>query len=178
VSCHLNQAQVANFGAAYDAFRTNYANNNFNQLNFNLLQQHIGQNPGNQLNSPFWVHMAAGLGSGLFLFDANGCPVNPLDNNPNRKICNDGAPAANFNLNNVKFDLDRMVTANGVPNTSSTRPIIQAGKPRIGASNPELSGPLDAQTIQKLTDPNGGRVLDSWIDANGDAQGAAANFIQ
>jgi hypothetical protein len=178
VSCHLNQAQIANFGAGYDAFRTNYANNNFNQLDFNLLKQHIGQNPGNQLNSPYWVHMAAGLGSGLFLFDADGCPVNPLDNNANRKICNNGAPAANFNLNNVKFDLDRMVTANGVPNTSSTRPIIQAGKPRIGASNPELSGPLDAQTIQKLSDPNGGRVLDSWIDANGDAQGAAANFIQ
>jgi hypothetical protein len=179
VSCHLNQEQIANFGAQYDTFRTNYANNNLAAaLDFNLLKQHIGQNPGNQLNSPFFVHMAAGLGSGMFLFDANGCPVNPLDNNANRKICNDGAPAANFNLNNVRYDADRLVQANGIPNVSSGHPRTEVGaKQRVGATNAEMGGPLDAGTIQKLADPTLGKVLDSWIDANGAAQGGAANYL-
>ncbi len=179
VSCHLNQAQLANFGAQYEAFRTNYTNNNFANLDFNLLQQHIGQNPGNQLNSPIFVHMVAGLGSAMFLFDTDGCPVNPLDNNANRKICPNGAPAANFDVNDVVYDLDRIVEANGLPNSSSAHPMIEGnGSARAGASNPDMAGPLGGRVIQKLTDPVTGKVLDSWLDADGNAQGNAAAFLQ
>jgi hypothetical protein len=49
---------------------------------------------------------------------------------------------------------------------------------RGGSLNQNLSGPLGAQLIQKLTDPNVGVVLDSWIDANGAPQGNAADFVQ
>ena len=179
VSCHLNQAQLANFGAQYEAFRTNYTNNNFANLDFNLLQQHIGQNPGNQLNSPIFVHMVAGLGSAMFLFDTDGCPVNPLDNNANRKICPNGAPAANFDVNDVVYDLDRIVEANGLPNSSSAHPMIEGnGSARAGASNPDMAGPLGGRVIQKLTDPVTGKVLDSWLDADGNPQGNAAAFLQ
>ena len=37
---------------------------------------------------------------------------------------------------------------------------------------------MDAQRLQMLADPNVGLVLDSYIDANGDPQGGAANFLQ
>lgn len=179
VSCHINVDALDNFGAEYDAFLAAYANNDFANLDFNLLQQHIGQNTNNQLNSPIWVHMVAGLGSGLFLFDETGCPVNPLDANANRQYCPDGAPADNFDPNNVVYDLDRLVEFNGVPNSSSAHPRTKLqGAQRIGASNGEMAGPLGAQTLQKLADPNVGRVLDSFLDSNGDAQGGAANFLQ
>ncbi len=179
VACHLNQQQINEFGAEYEAFRTALYNNNYANLNFNLLQEHIGQNTGNQLNSPIWVHMAAGLGSGLFLMDATGCPVNPLDPNANRQYCPNGAPANNFNANNVVYDTDRIVEINGLPNSSSSHPRTYAGgKQRFGSTNPEMAGPLDAQTLTLLADPNGGRVLDSWLDANGAPQGGAANFLQ
>ena len=179
VACHLNQDQVNNFGAQYADFRTNYYNRNYANLDFNLLQQHIGQNPGNQLNSPFFVHMAAGLGTGLFLFDANGCPVNPLDDNANRQYCNNVSPQDQFDVNNVAYDLDRIVELTGVPNSSSAHPRLTGDGPqRIGASNPEMAGPMDAQRLQMLADPNVGLVLDSYIDANGDPQGGAANYLQ
>ena len=80
VACHLTDDAIANHGTDYDAFRTAMATNDFASLDFPTLAQHIGANPGNQQNSPYWVHMVAGLGSGLFLFDENGAPVNPLDN--------------------------------------------------------------------------------------------------
>ncbi|MGE0791254.1 MAG: hypothetical protein AB7S26_36610 [Sandaracinaceae bacterium] len=179
VNCHLNDAQIANFGAAYDQFRTAMATRNYNQLNFNQLQQHIGQNPGNQLNSPLWVHMVAGLGSGLFLFDENGCPVNPLDNNNNRFFCNGTAPAAQFNLNNVAYNLDGFVEPDGTSNTSSSHPAQspRVGTLRSGANNAGMSGPLGRELIQRLTDPQFGIILDSWIDADGQPQGNAANYI-
>lgn len=179
VGCHLNTQAINDFGADYDAFLAAYANNDFANLDFELLQQVIGQNTGNQLNHPIFVHMAAGLGSGLFLFDETGCPVNPLDANANRQYCPDGAPADNFDANNVVYDLDRLVEFNGIPNAGGAHPRTKLqGAQRIGASNGEMGGPLGAQTLQKLADPNVGRVLDSWIDANGNAQGGAANFIQ
>ena len=181
VACHLNTDSINNFGDEYAAFVTAMANNDFANLDFNLLQQHIGQNPGNQLNSPIWVHMVAGLGSGLYLFDETGCPVNPLDNNANRQYCPNGAPAANFDPNNVVYNLDRIVEATGISNASNAHPMKYPGQGqnlRGGALNQNLSGPLGAQVIQKLTDPNQGVILDSWLDANGNAQGNAANFIQ
>ena len=180
VACHLNTDQINNFGAEYQAFYDDYRNGNLANFDFDLLAEHIGQNPGNQLNSPFFVHTAAGLGSGLFLFDANGCPVNPLDNNANRQNCNGNAPADIFDLNNVVYDLDRIVQENGVPNAGSANPMInpRGAQLRAGATNAQMSGPLGGTLIQKLANPQTGRILDSWIDANGNAQGNAANFIQ
>ncbi|MFN3200767.1 MAG: hypothetical protein ACE366_20380 [Bradymonadia bacterium] len=179
VSCHLTQNAIDTFGDEYAEFRDTYYANDFANLDFDLLAEHIGQNPGNQLDSPFWVHMVAGLGTGLFLFDETGCPVNPLDPNANRQYCPDGAPADNFDANDVVYDTDRLVEINGASNVSSAHPIMVDNPPvqRFGASNPEMSGPLPGQMIQKLADPNTGLVLDSWIDADGNAQGAADNYI-
>jgi hypothetical protein len=180
VACHLTQNGIDRFGDEYDTFRTAMANNNFANLDFNLLQQHIGQNPGNQLDSPLWVHMVAGLGSGLFLFDQNGCPVNPLDNNNNREYCNGNAPADNFDANNVVYNLDRIVEATGISNASNNHPLKQPGvgtASRGGALNQNLSGPLGAQLIEKLSNPNIGIILDSWLDADAQPRGEAANYL-
>ena len=181
VACHLNTDSIANFGDDYAQFFADMGNNNFANLNFNQLQQHIGQNPGNQLNSPFFVHMVAGLGSGLFLFDETGCPVNPLDNNANREYCPDGAPAANFDPNNVVYNLDRIVEFTGIPNASNNHPMKNpgaGGNYRGGSLNQNMSGPLGGQYIQKLADPNAGLILDSWLDADGNPQGNAGNFLR
>ncbi|HEY5602861.1 MAG TPA: Ig-like domain-containing protein [Gammaproteobacteria bacterium] len=187
VACHLNQAQLANFNAnnQYTDFFNNMANNNFAGLDFNLLQQHIGQNTGNQLNSPYFVHMAAGLGTGLFLFDETGCPVNPLDNNANRHYCPNGAPAANFNANTVNnvavYNLDRIVEATGISNASNNHPMKNpgaGGNYRGGSLNQNMSGPLGGAYLQKLANPNLGLILDSWLDANGAPQGGAANHLR
>jgi len=191
VACHLNTAQIANFDAngEYTQYFADIENSNFQNLNFNLLQQQIGQNTNNQLNSPYYVHMTAGLGTGLLLADSTGCPINPLDNNANRQYCPNGAPATNFNANitnnaGVLYDWDKVVQATGNGNVSLTKPLLEAGSllgpgaSLRGSNGPGLSGPLNAQLLTKLADPNAGLVLDSWIDANGAAQGNAANFVQ
>ena len=90
------------YGDLYTEFKTNMATGRYDLLNFDDLKLHFGQNPGNQLNSPLWVHMAAGLGSGLFLFDENGCAVNPLDENEDRFGCEGVAPATNFAPNRAR----------------------------------------------------------------------------
>ncbi len=180
VACHLTNQALANFGNRYATFRTAMQNNNFAALDFDLLRTHIGRNTGNQRNSPFWVHMVSGLGSGLFLFDQDGCPVNTLDNNANRQYCKNGAPANNFNVNNVVYNLDRMVEETGVANSSNTHPMLRPGQgknKRDGASIPNLAGPLGATLIERLADPDNGIVLDSWIDADGRLRGNATNFL-
>lgn len=180
VSCHLTDDAINNFGAEYAAFLADIDNRNYANLDYNLLQQHIGLNPGNQLNSPFFVHQAAGLGSGLFQFDANGCPNNPLDNNANRQYCVNGAPAANFDANNTVYDLDKVVEYDGTANASSNHPLLNTNFSglRAGALEPGLAGPFGATLLQKLTDPNTGLILDGWIDADGQAAGTAPNYIQ
>lgn len=180
VACHMTEDGINNFGAQYDAFRAAMANRNYDDLDFDLLQEHIGQNPGNTLNSPIWVHMVAGLGSGVFLFDETGCPVNELDDNANRAYCPDGAPADNFDANNVVYNLDGLVEANGVSNTSSAHPARdpeRVQRLRVGASNSRTAGPLGVNVIETLTDPNIGVVLDSWFDADGQPQGNANDFV-
>ena len=145
---------------------------------FDVLQDHIGRNPGNQMNSPLWVHMVAGLGSGLFLFDEHGCPVNPLDDNPDRVGCED-APSSNFDLARVRFNLDRIVDENGVSTGSNNHPMNEPGpNQREGATNPNLAGPMGMSLVRRLTDPDPGSgiVLDTWIDADGSQHGAAENF--
>jgi hypothetical protein len=179
-SCHLTTEGLANYGAVYDDFRTKMAAGDFGGLDFQLLKQHFGMNTNNQMDSPLWAHMAAGLGTGLFLFDQNGAAVNPLDNNPNR-VGSDGiAPASVFDPANVAFDLDRLVDANGVSTGSNNHTWMTPGvgpSLRDGAQDPNLAGPLGATLIRKLSDPVNGIVLDSWIDSNGQLAGDAPNFI-
>ncbi len=179
VACHLTEEAISNYASEYDAFRNALATNDFASLDFDLLKQHIGQNPGNQLNSPFWVHMVSGLGSGLWLFDENGCPVNPLDNNANRVGCNGSSPAAIYDLSRVALNLDRIVEETGVASSSNNHALLGGitSDKRDGSSNPGFAGPLGARIIRKLSDPVNGVVLDSWIDANGQLQGDAATHV-
>lgn len=184
VACHLTTDALDNFGAEYAAFRDAMINNDMSAINYNLLQTHIGSNTGNQLNSPFYPHMAAGRGTALYLYDANGCPLNPLDANA-RAFCANNAPADNFDANTVNddaiYDLDRVVEIGGQSNGSSKHPLLDplgAGNLRNGANNPFIAGPMGGNRTEALTNPDTGIVLDSWLDADGQAQGDAANYIQ
>jgi hypothetical protein len=181
VACHLTTTGLANYGTEYDAFRTAMQARNYGALDYNLLQTHIGKNPGNQLNSPLWVHMVAGLGSGLFLFDKNGAAVNPLDTNANRIGSGGLAPAFNFDPADVTVDLDRIVDETGFSYASNNHSMLNPGvgpNLRDGAADPTRPGPLGATLIKKLSDPVNGMVLDSWIDADGNLQGNAPNYVQ
>lgn len=193
VSCHITQAALDNFGNEYAQFLNDYNNQNFANLNFNLLQQHIGQNTGNQLNSPFFPHMVSGQGTGLFLFDEDGCPVNPLDNNANRENCNNQSPADRFNnqVNNVTYDLDRVVEVNGISNASNAHPIQDINDPGQGLNQDraeregarygtKMAGTLGQSLIDKLAgDPNSPYrlILDTWMDADGQPGGELQNLI-
>jgi hypothetical protein len=186
VTCHNTVDGLDNFGAEYADFVAAYQNNDFANIDFNVLQEHIGQNTSNQLNSPFFVHMAAGLGSALFLFDANGCPVNPLDERDDRAdpnadgICNNQSPQDNFDVNNVVYDLDRIVEITGQTNAASIHPMIQQRGPYRDGNNRMMAGPLNQIMINKLTNPDpaqGGIVLDTYLDADGLPQGNADLII-
>ncbi len=180
VACHLTDQSMTSFGTEYGQFRSAMSAGNFIALDYPLLATHIGSNTGNQIDSPIWVHMVAGLGSGLFLFDESGCAVNPLDDNPNRVGCDGQAPANNFDPARVRLNLDRIVEPNGRSNGSNSHPFIDPAvgpSLRDGALNPDLAGPLGATLIQRLTDPTLGIVLDSWIDADGAPHGDAANYL-
>ncbi len=180
VSCHLTDDSVANYGSQYAAFRASLAANDFANLDYALLRQHIGQNPGNQLDSPFFVHMVAGLGTGLFLFDANGAAQNPLDDNANRYGSEGQAPSSYFNPSQVAYDLDRVVDPNGVANGSSNipmqQPIIGPNR-RDGATDPNMAGPLGSSLSRRLADPATGIVLNNWIDASRVPKGGAGTLV-
>ncbi len=180
VACHLTDNSIANFGAEYDAFRTAMQTGDVAGLDFNILRDHIGSNPGNQLDSPFFVHQVAGLGSGLFLFDDQGGPVNPLDNDENRAGAGGTAPSANYDPANAALNLDRVVAENGVSNASSNHALFDpAPNPNLrdGAVDPTMAGPMGMTLLQMLTDPTNGRVLDSWLDADGVVRGDATTVI-
>jgi hypothetical protein len=193
VACHLTTNALANFGAEYDTFRTAMETHQWDDLDFNLLKNEFGKNTGNQHDSPFFAHMAAGLGTGLFLFDQYGAPVNPLDTFAGRKGTDNDpanpevtvAPKTTWDndpnhADRVFYDLDRVVESTGVSNASSNHVWIDpAHGPalRDGATDPDMAGPLGATIIRKLADPVNGIVLDSWLDANGNAQGDAATHL-
>ncbi len=179
-ACHLTEEGLDSFGSEYDTFRTAMANDDFESLDFSLLQTHIGRNPGNELNSPLWVHMAAGLGSGLYLFDEDGCPINPLDFDNDRKGCDDVAPANKFDLSRVRYNLDRIVDENGVSKASNNHPmaVTEGDENRDGSTDALVAGPLGATLVRRLTDPVNGIVLDSWIGASGDLHGEAADYLE
>ena len=179
-ACHLTDSGLTAWRPQYETLRTAMRSSTFTGLDvpfFQLLQRHIGQNTGNELNSPLWVHMVAGLGSGLFLFDENGCPVNPLDVNAQRRGCFQ-APASNFDLGRVVFNLDRLVDENGVSNASSNHMLLESGALlRDGSADPNLAGPLGRGMILRLTDPDTGIVLDSWLDTAAAPQGNASSWV-
>jgi len=183
VACHMTTTGLAQYGAEYDTFRNALANHDFGALDFQVLKQHFGRNTGNQMNSPFFAHMAAGLGTGLFLFDEFGAPVNPLDTHTDRKGTDNVPPSTVFDPARVYYDLDRIVQPTGVANGSNAHAWIDANVAstapalRDGATDPDMAGPLGATIIRKLADPVNGVVLDSWIDANGNPQGGAAGFL-
>ncbi|MEO0600156.1 MAG: hypothetical protein AAF211_01900 [Myxococcota bacterium] len=179
VKCHITVDGYANFQADYDQFYDDIANNNFANLDYDLLQEHIGQNTGNQLNSPFYVHMAAGLPTGLMQFDEFGCPNNPLDNAnfDQRFYCdnlNNGTVADNFDANATVYSLDDTVEVDGTSNASLSRlqrnPVDFGGLWRDGAEYPNLVGPLGGDLVERLPnpDPNIGIHLDTYYDANAD----------
>ena len=180
VACHLTDEGLSNYGADYAAFRTALYANNYGALDYELLKQHIGQNPGNQLNSPIFVHMVAGLGTGLFLFDENGAAQNPLDDNPNRYGSDGVAPSTYFNPADVRYDLDRVVETNGSSNASSSIPMDQpiiGPLRRDGAARPNMTGPLGTTLANRLADPATGIVLNSWVDADRAVKGGATAVI-
>lgn len=182
VKCHLNTDQIANFDAngEYTQFHADLENRNYANLDYANLQTWIGLNTGNQQNNPYYVHMTAGLGTGLFQFDATGCPNNPLDANANRFYCPNGAPADNFDPNNTVYDLDRIVENTGASNSSLTHPLLEPSFDnfRQGSNYPGLAGPMGVGLTEKLADPALGLILDSWFDADANAQGFAAEFVQ
>ena len=186
VACHLTDDAINNYGAEYTAFVTALETNDFDALDqpplgYALLQQHFGRNTGNDMNSPLWVHMVAGLGSGLFLFDDDGCPVNPLDGDTQRAGCGGQAPNATaFSAARVAFNLDRMVLKTGVATGSSNHALItplSGPNLRLGAADPALAGPLGSDLIELLADPVNGLVLDSWLDADGASHGLATTLV-
>jgi hypothetical protein len=180
VACHLTTNGLSRFGADYATFRTQMANSDYGNLNWNLLRTHIGRNPGNQLDSPMWVHMVAGLGSGVWLFDRDGGANNPLDNNANRYGSDGTAPAATFNPANVYYDLDRLVELDGTTNASSNHaldlPVVGPNR-RDGATDPAMAGPMGQTLVRRLTDPATGIVLNAWIDADGLPRGDAPTIL-
>jgi hypothetical protein len=184
VSCHLTVDAIANF-ADYAAYYAAYEDEDYATVtaltnDLDDLRVNIGLNTGNQNNNPYWVHMVAGLGSGLFWFDATGCPVNTLDANANRQYCPDGAPADNFDVDNIVYDLDRIVEVAGFENASSTHPMLYNGQSALrGGENRGLAGPLGIQRLEMLAhpDPNVGLHLTGYLDADGAPQGQAANLI-
>lgn len=178
VACHLTSEGMTNYSGIYSTFRTQMANNDFGNLDFTMLQSHIGQNPGNQMNSPIWVHMVAGLGSGLFLFDRQGRPINPLDSDANRQPFN-VAPNTRFNPALVHYNLDRVVLPTGVATASNNHAMVVPNVPNLrdGATDPTFAGPLGATLIRRLSDPATGIVLDSWLDADGLVKGSAGNWL-
>jgi len=183
VACHLTDEGLATYAADYAQLRSAMASPTFAGLDlplFQKLQTQIGLNPGNQLNSPLWVHMVAGLGTGLFMFDEFGAPVNPLDEDDDRHGAEGVAPADNFDLARVALNTDRIVDETGASQGSSTHPLLDPGMGpflRDGALYPDLSGPLGATLIERLTDPTTGIVLNSWLDADGEPQGDAGPII-
>jgi hypothetical protein len=182
VACHLTTDGMTAFGeTAYADFYDAYEARNYAALDFDMLQIEIGRNPGNQRNSPIWVHMVAGLGSGLFLFDAQGRPVNSLDEDDDRKGTENQPPADQFlidGVTTVALDLDRVVEPDGKSNASSNHALLNgAGGLRDGASDQTMSGPLGASLVERLAHPTNGVRLDAWLDANSDPQGGAAGVL-
>lgn len=180
VACHMTETGLSTYSTQYDAFRTAMQNGDWGALDFDLLRQHFGRNTGNRLESPLFVHGVAGLGTGVFLFDENGAPTNPIDTFAGRKGADNIAPATAWNPANVFFDLDRIVEPDGRVNGSSNHAWltgVDGSALRDGATDPGMAGPLGATLIRMLCDPQNGLVLDSWIDSDAVPRGDAPTHL-
>ncbi len=180
VSCHLTTNSVATYGTEYDAFRSAMQTGDWASLDSAMLTEHFGQNTGNQMDSPLFVHMVAGLGSGLFLFDVQGRPVNDIDDHDDRAGTDNVPPNSVYDPANVFYNLDRIVLESGLSTASSNHAMIPPANGaalRDGADDLDMAGPLGARILELLTDPNTGLVLDSWLDADGAPQGSATTHI-
>ena len=127
VACHLTDRGMAEFGTEYSAFYTALQTGNYAALDltmFGRMRDQIGLNPGNQIDSPFFVHQVAGLGSGLFTFDEFGAPVNRLDAFAGRPGAGNVAPANNYNAGRISLDLDRIVNEDGTTNAASNHAMV------------------------------------------------------
>ena len=65
----------------------------------------------------------------------------------------------------------RIVEVDGTSNSSSIHPNIKQRGPRRQGNNYMMAGPLNSILLYKLADPVEGIILDSWLDADGNAQG-------
>jgi hypothetical protein len=158
VGCHITANAITNFGADYAVYFDDIENRNYANLDFALLQTHLGLNTNNHLDSPYYVHMTVGLGTGLMATDPVGCPVNPLDANANRFFCNGVAPADVFAdaVNTIKFDMDKAVEFAGGTNASLTKPFIENAGQGVGLrslGNGGFSGPMAPTILEKLAHP-------------------------
>ncbi len=183
VGCHINADMTSDRAlmAEYDLFAAAYERRDFAAIDFDVLRREIGQNPGNQRNSPFYVRMITGLGTGLFLFGDDGCPINPLDPRADRGWCAE-APAEAFaeRVGQVAYDLDRMVEPGNIVNVS-TGHCVAPEPARAGCGdNPPMTRPLPGRILDKLMggdDIADALVLDAWLDADGTPRGLAEQFI-
>jgi hypothetical protein len=181
VACHLteNSVSAGPNRAKYDAFRAAMAARNY-ALACQHAEGRIGQNPGNQLDSPVFVHMVAGLGSGLFLFDQDGSPSTRSTPTPTASAATASPRRPHGTARASRSTPDRIVDQDGTSHASNNHSMLDPGagpNRRDGAADPGRPGPLGATLIQRLTDPDTGIVLDSWIDANGTLQGHASDFV-
>ena len=185
VACHLTTEGLTNYSAEYAQLQSAMQSPTLAGLDedlFDTLQDHIGRNTGNHMNSPLWVHMVAGLGTGLFLFDEHGCAVNSLDGNDDRYGCDDTAPAdVELDLSRVRYNLDRIVTETGVPTGSSNHPLLDDSGTslRQDSLDPTFAGPLTGNLVQRLTNSNPaiGIILDAWVDADGQPNAALSAIL-
>jgi len=179
VACHLTEKGLEDYGEMYVKFREDMRLDRYEELNFDDLKLHFGQNPGNRLNSPLWVHMVAGLGSGLFLFDEQGRPVNPLDNDNDRRGTDRVPPATVFEPANAFFNLDRIVDRTGGVQASGNHPLLDRSRDlRDGAATPGLAGALGLRLVNRLTDPENGIILKGWLNADGVPQGVVPDPVK
>ena len=83
-----------------------------------------------------------------------------------------------YDVNNVVYDLDRIVEYDGQTNSTNIHPRLDNRGPRRDGKNYMMAGPLNRGLLERLTDPDLGLVLDSWLDADGNDGGDIANYLQ
>ena len=117
----------------------------------------------------------------LALLGLCACPVNPLDDDDERKGGNDiDSPADLFLLNGTTtavYDMDRIVREDGTATGSNNHPTDDQVNGAFNRDGSPMAGPLNQDTVRRLTDPATGIVLDSWLDDNGVPRGQATDHV-
>jgi hypothetical protein len=139
----------------------------FAALDFPLLRDHFGRNTGNQLNSPLFAHMVAGLGTGLFLFDDHGCAGQSARHVRQPRRRRRRRALDELRRRRVRLNLDRIVepTAWRTARATTWRSPGRARRRCATARSIRRSRvPLGATLIQTPRRSANGIVLDSWLD--------------